>query len=178
MVALRRVAGSVSAVQDPGATVWKITLAVFAIVLVVCVAAGLWNREAIVGGFALRGAQTRFEERVRGAVDPTVTIDYSDSSERSAALTITVPRAVFDDEASRAKAFDDVWTAYAEEFAGGGMPIDRIFISTSGAGESLGVGDLAARTGVPAPPLHAMYAEQGYFDASQEAVPGDAGTGE
>jgi len=168
---------------DAGRWVRNITIGGFVLVLLVCLGAGLYHRDAILGGFALRGAQTRFEERVRGVVGPGVRIEYRDESERAAMLVVSVPAATYDDPDARAEAAGSVWTAYAEEFAGGGMPVATVTLvrdasAAVDAESRFPVGGLIEETGVGAPPLHPMYAEKGYFDASQEAVPGDAGTGD
>lgn len=157
-----------------------------ALVLMVCVAMSFQYRDEILGGFALRGAQASFEERVRQAVGPDAAIEYRDQSDRSALLAVRVPASTFDDDAAQARLLDAIWQAYAEEFAGGGMPLETIVIAGEldpqlkvGGSRFAAVADLAARTGVPAPPLHPMYADKGYFDASKEAVPADdAGTDE
>ena len=149
----------------------------------VCVAMSFQYRDEILGGFALRGAQTKFEERVTRIVGPDAQIEYRDSSERSAMLAIRVPGSTFDDEAEQLRLLDEVWIAYAHEFAEGGMPIDSIAIAGEldpqlkvGGSRFEGVADLVERTGVAAPPLHSMYADKGYFDPSKEALPAEPPT--
>ena len=168
---------------DASDTIRKFTFIAFAIVLVVCVAASFQYRGEILGGFALRGAQTSFEERVQRAVGPEAVVEYRDQTERSAVLVVQVPSTTYHDPDERNGAADAVWVAYAEEFAAGGMPVEMIvltpvLLADLKLADYYPVGDLAARTGVPAPPLHAMYAEKGYFDPSTEAGPAEAATDE
>ena len=168
---------------DASDAIRKFTFVVFAIVLVVCVAASFQYRNEILGGFALRGAQTSFEERVERELGGEVTIEYRDSSERSAMLVVVPPAETWEREAGLERASETVWRAYAEEFAGGGMPIETIVLARYvdpplKSGHFFGVGDIAARTGVPAPPLHPMYADKGYFDPSKESGPAEAATDE
>ena len=162
--------------NDPSQMIRRVAFIGFAVVLLVCIAASFQYRNEILGGFALRGAQTKFEERVRLAVGPDARIEYGESSERSARLLVHVPAATLVDAEAVATTLDDVWVAYAESFAGGGMPVDSIeLVPSDPLAEALTStsSELAARTGVPAPPLHAMYADKGYFDPSQESLPTD-----
>jgi hypothetical protein len=169
--------GEETSVTNALKTVRNISIVGLAIVFLVGAGGLIMYRSELAGGVHLNTAHTRLIETL-AREEPGSVLELVNTTPRSCGLLIGVTSAVESDE-ERARLEDAVWIAYVEAFGAEGFAVSHVGVAMRGAeapiwSERLGAVDvvtLVERTGRSAPALHAMYANNDYFDVAVEAPP-------